>query len=317
MNTIEDVLLVSRTYGHPRDLVFRAWTEADRLEKWFVPAKEMTVKVQVDLRVGGRYNFVMRSPAGDEYVGGGEYKEIDRPENLAFTWQWDAGTKDSGVVSLVSIELKEVSEGTELTLRHTGLPNADSFAEHMHGWQGCLDSLGEFLPSSDDSPMQLSGGPTDPVSSSAMIFQAKKVAEMALSRVKDTFAHVPEEKLHWVPAPSAKSAIRIVAHLAFSNQYFAHVLRGEPEGNKDFPEVLAWLTAQEQTISTRSEADALILRTSEDVLSAIDGLDPCALASNPRSSFILTLVGRHADSHAAQIDYLQTIWGDLEDHFGM
>jgi hypothetical protein len=61
----------------------------------------------------------------------------------------------------------------------------------------------------------------------------------------------------------------------------------------------------------------LFEESSQEVLKSYEQLDPARLTTDPRVNFILTLVGRHVDGHAAQIDYLQTIWDDQEDHFGM
>lgn len=313
MKTIEDVVVVQRTYRHPRDLVFRAWTEPRRLNAWFKPFKEMQVETTVDLRVGGQFQFKMTRPDGDSYVGGGVYTRILRPELLGFTWFWEVEEvqKDE---SHVTVEFHEVPDGTEIVLKHEGLSSAESMEKHAHGWIGCLDQLQEHLL---EAPFAMPAGPTDLVGAAGSIEHSRIGAERALSRIKDTFDHVPDDKLNWKPSETSKSSLRIFVHACGSNAYFASVLRGAPSVEGGRAAVLEAEEALARSITTREQANRLYETSSREALEAIANLTPSQVQADETVAFILTLIGRHTDSHASQIDLLQTCWNDQEDHFGM
>lgn len=137
-------LEVRRTFAAPRERVFHAWTSAEELGKWSAPGP-MTPAATVDLRVGGRYRIVMRGPDGDEKCAAGVYRVVQPPSMLVYTWRWEGqGIPDQGD-SVVTVEFREQGRGTEVVLRHEGLPSAESRDRHDAGWNGCLDKLGSLL----------------------------------------------------------------------------------------------------------------------------------------------------------------------------
>jgi uncharacterized protein YndB with AHSA1/START domain len=91
-----DALRLERSFNAPAHAVFDAWTSAEVLRRWWPAGSDWETPVaEVDVRVGGSLRLVMRSPAGQEFGGRGEYLEITHPERLVFTWTWDGqgGTK--------------------------------------------------------------------------------------------------------------------------------------------------------------------------------------------------------------------------------
>lgn len=79
-----EVFVISRTFDAPRDLVWRAWTEPDRLAQWFGPKGTKIIHSQNDLRPGGTYHYGMRNPDGKEVWGKWIYREVLRPQRLVF-----------------------------------------------------------------------------------------------------------------------------------------------------------------------------------------------------------------------------------------
>jgi uncharacterized protein YndB with AHSA1/START domain len=74
--------VISRVFDAPRDLVWKAWTEEDRLKEWFGP-KGVTIPVcKMDLRPGGTCHYAMRMPNGQEMWGKWTFREIIAPERL-------------------------------------------------------------------------------------------------------------------------------------------------------------------------------------------------------------------------------------------
>ena len=66
-------LVLERVIDVPPELVWAAWTKPEHVVKWFTPAPWTTVKCEIDLRVGGAFKSVMRSPEGQEYPNVGCY----------------------------------------------------------------------------------------------------------------------------------------------------------------------------------------------------------------------------------------------------
>jgi uncharacterized protein YndB with AHSA1/START domain len=138
-------LSVRRTYTAPPDVVFRALTERDLLERWFRPSPDVTVRVEdLDPRVGGRYRFVFHLPGDQRSVVIGEYRVVARPRQLAFTWTWEPPDPHAGIDTLVTIDLSEKDGGTELVLTHAGFPTEEAKRRHEQGWSGGLDALREI-----------------------------------------------------------------------------------------------------------------------------------------------------------------------------
>lgn len=160
------------------------------------------------------------------------------------------------------------------------------------------------------------------VAQKEIITQAVSFAESAKTRLIHALEAVPDDKLTWTPAPTAKSALKIAAHAAISNNSFAMMLRGDPLPDIPFEQIFAKIEEMENAVTTREEAIKLIEENTATAIAALNGLTTERLGQEVQTpfgsmpiTFIMMLVGRHPDSHAAQIDYLQTIWGDNQMHF--
>lgn len=141
MQTAEKLTIqMSRTIKAPREAVFRAWTEPETLRLWFHPAPTYTTPVaDVDLRPGGRYRIVMRAADGADHAVSGTFREIQPPERLVFTWAWEDAVDEPETV--VTVELVERGESTEVVLTHQGFATLERREQHTHGWTGCLEQL--------------------------------------------------------------------------------------------------------------------------------------------------------------------------------
>ena len=70
--------------------VYRAWTDPEQLARWFAPSPDFGVVIhELDPRAGGGYHIEMRAPDGASHVAVGEYRELEAPRRLAFTWRWE------------------------------------------------------------------------------------------------------------------------------------------------------------------------------------------------------------------------------------
>lgn len=128
---------VRRVIKAPREAIFAAWTDPASMRHWLAPRSLTVAKVEVDLRVGGAYSLVMRRE-NEDVPHHGVYREITPPERLSFTWI-SQGTQQRE--TLVTIELNEHPDGTELVLTHERLPTADQVARHTAGWTSIVEKL--------------------------------------------------------------------------------------------------------------------------------------------------------------------------------
>jgi len=74
--------VISREFAAPRDLVWQAWTERDRLMHWFGPKGVPLTKANLDFRPGGTFHYCMQTPDGKEMWGKFEYREIEPPKRI-------------------------------------------------------------------------------------------------------------------------------------------------------------------------------------------------------------------------------------------
>jgi uncharacterized protein YndB with AHSA1/START domain len=105
-------VVLTRVFDAAPGLVFDALTRPELLKRWYGPSGWSLVVCEIDLKVGGRWHFVVRRPNGREIGQRGVYREIVPAERLVNTesWEdWDAGE------TLVTTVLVERSGKTTLT----------------------------------------------------------------------------------------------------------------------------------------------------------------------------------------------------------
>jgi uncharacterized protein YndB with AHSA1/START domain len=86
----ETQILITREFDAPRHLVYRAWTTPELITRWWAGQRGEVTLVEVDLRVGGRWRYVMTANGGFEVAFHGEYLEIDPGERLVSTDVFEA-----------------------------------------------------------------------------------------------------------------------------------------------------------------------------------------------------------------------------------
>jgi uncharacterized protein YndB with AHSA1/START domain len=136
-------LTIKRRLNAPPEKVFAAWTDPQKLKRWFGPEGVETHSAEIEARVGGRYRFVARSPDGEEHEVSGVYREVVPNEKLVFTWAWRTTPERE---SLVTVELERDGSGTVLTLTHEHFYDEDARNRHQHGWDGSMVRLERVLP---------------------------------------------------------------------------------------------------------------------------------------------------------------------------
>jgi len=141
----ERELVITRILDAPRDVVFRAWTEPDRVARWWGPQGFVTTYCDMDIRPGGDFRVCMRSPEGAEHWKQGIYREIVAPERLVFTFAWEDAEGKPGHQTLVTVTLADRGGQTELTLRQAVFETVAARDDHRRGWTSTLQRFAEYL----------------------------------------------------------------------------------------------------------------------------------------------------------------------------
>lgn len=131
--------------------VFRALTDGAEIVKWW-GSDELywTKKWTSDLRAGGKWRAEGLGSDGAPFSVEGEFVEVDPPRKLVHTWKADW---DGGEVTTVSYSLEPISEGTRVTLRHSGFGGrAESCRNHGAGWERVLEWLSRFSAPEPEPP---------------------------------------------------------------------------------------------------------------------------------------------------------------------
>jgi uncharacterized protein YndB with AHSA1/START domain len=157
--------VVTRTFNAPRDLVWKAWTEPERLAQWWGP-KGCTIRVvKLDLRPGGMFHYAMQFEPGHDMWGRFIYREIEGPDRLVFVNSFSDASGgitrapfpqlgDSWPLEVLNtVTLTE--RGGETTLALRGCPiNATEEEQKMfasmvgsmqQGFTGTFDKLAAYL----------------------------------------------------------------------------------------------------------------------------------------------------------------------------
>ncbi len=137
-------LTMNRNFNHSKQDIYAAWTNRDALVSWFAPAKEFTTIVhQQELKFGGKYKIEMRESNRTSHVINGEYVALNSYDQIAFIREWESD--EQTVNSLVTIDLKEQQDITEMVLVHEKLSSQESVDMHSEGWTGCLRQLNAYF----------------------------------------------------------------------------------------------------------------------------------------------------------------------------
>jgi len=138
-------LVVTRALDAPRPLVFKAWTEPQRLVRWWGPRGFTTPSLKMDVRPGGTWRACMRSPEGVDHWVSCVYREVVEPERLVFTWAHEDAEGNRGHQTLVTVTFVAQGEQTKLVVQQATFEADEARDAHEKGWAGCLECLAEYL----------------------------------------------------------------------------------------------------------------------------------------------------------------------------
>lgn len=151
LDPARDLQLV-RLLNAPRDKVYRCWTDAEHLVKWFAPKPWTTPSAKLDVRPGGASIITMRSPEGVDFPNSGVYLEVVPNEKLvftdAFTQAWIPSAKPFMAVTLTFADEGGKTRYTA-TARHWSVEDRQAHEKmgFREGWGTCAAQLEELAAS--------------------------------------------------------------------------------------------------------------------------------------------------------------------------
>jgi len=143
--SVERELVITRVFDAPPRLVFKAWTEPERLVRWWGPQGFTMPSCEMDVRPGGAFRFRMRGPDGTDHWLQGVYQEIVEPERLVCTWTWVDAEGKPGHETLLTVCFAEQGAKTKLSRDRAVFESVTARDAHQSGWTGGLDRLAEYL----------------------------------------------------------------------------------------------------------------------------------------------------------------------------
>ncbi len=124
--------------------VFRAFIEADAVASWLPPYGFICTVHELEARVGGKHRMSFRNfTTGNSHSFGGEYLELIPGEKLVYTDRFDDPNLPGEMT--VTVELKAVSCGTEMTIVQDGVPDMIPPEGCYLGWQECLEKFAKLV----------------------------------------------------------------------------------------------------------------------------------------------------------------------------
>ena len=144
MTDVIESLHLERVLRAPRALVFSAHIEPDQLAKWWGPHGFTAPSVDLDPRVGGGYRIAMQPPDGDLFYLSGEFREVDAPNRLTYTFRLEDPDPDDRE-TVVTFSLFDLGESTRLIVDQGRFASEARRALHEQGWTETLERLQEFL----------------------------------------------------------------------------------------------------------------------------------------------------------------------------
>jgi uncharacterized protein YndB with AHSA1/START domain len=138
------VLHLTRTFRAPRETVYRAMTNPEELAKWWGPEGFTCPSVEFEPEVGGSYRIAMQPPEGELFHLSGEFKEVDPPTRLSYTFIWDPPNPNDRE-TVATLELEDQGEETRVRFTQGEFATEERRELHEGGWTDSFEGLERLL----------------------------------------------------------------------------------------------------------------------------------------------------------------------------
>jgi uncharacterized protein YndB with AHSA1/START domain len=136
----ELLLELERVLRAPPRVVFDLFSDPDELAKWWGPEGFSVPSLEFQPRVGQSYRIDMQPPEGDPFYLTGEFREVDPPARLAYTFVWEPPDPDD-VATVVRLSFRDLGESTAVALTQGPFKTESRRAIHRDGWTDSLDKV--------------------------------------------------------------------------------------------------------------------------------------------------------------------------------
>jgi uncharacterized protein YndB with AHSA1/START domain len=137
-------LEIKRTLAVAHRVVFAAFTDPKALAKWWGPEGFTVASLEFSPRVGASYRIEMQPPTGDSFYITGEFRAVDAPSRLAFTFVYEPPDPDD-VTTVVDLSFRDLGGSTEIALTQGPFKTEERRALHRGGWTDSFDKLDRVL----------------------------------------------------------------------------------------------------------------------------------------------------------------------------
>lgn len=138
------ILEIKRVFAAPVDAVFAALSDSDSLRKWWGPAGIAVTSVNFRPHLGERYRIEMQPQGGEVFHLTGEFREVDRPARLAYTFAYEE-PDDDDIETLVTLTVRNLGRSTEVVLTQGPFKTEARRALHRDGWLDSFDKLDRLI----------------------------------------------------------------------------------------------------------------------------------------------------------------------------
>ena len=137
---------VRRHLAASPESVFAAFANAEVVAQWLTPAPDVKLTVlELEFREGGRYRFAYDTPDGQRMLVGGQYRSIEKPSRLVFSWLIEPPDVHAGIESQVTVSIAPNASGSDLVILHERFERVDAHERHAQGWAGAMEQLQRLL----------------------------------------------------------------------------------------------------------------------------------------------------------------------------
>jgi uncharacterized protein YndB with AHSA1/START domain len=148
----DNQILITREFNAPKHLVWRAYTTPELVKRWWAGDNGKVTSAEIDLRVGGRWRYVMDA-GGHEVAFHGEYREIEAPDRLVNTEAFEGIPDPDEHAGLITVTLTEQDGRTSMEMLCEYRDRTDRDAVIQSGMEGgmqtSLDALEKVAVSLD------------------------------------------------------------------------------------------------------------------------------------------------------------------------
>jgi len=139
-------LKISRVFHAPRQTVFKAWSSADHIKRWFSPEHCSVPEARIEMHVGGAFDVCMLLPTGEKHWIRGTFAEVTPPSRLAIDMNVTSGAGEPLFRCFTEVEFSDALGGTRMDVVQAYTFIDPSMAAPMvagaqEGWRTTLDKL--------------------------------------------------------------------------------------------------------------------------------------------------------------------------------